>query len=255
MITTKLPNQSSIMTVLTRSVIKASKGLLRDFAELENLQVSVKSNKTFVTSADLHANKVLQAELSRARPAYSIISEESEKVVGEDPSYCWIIDPLDGTVNYMHGLPHWAISVAVEKDGEIVAAVTYDPIANEMFWAEKGCGAYVNDQKIRVSGRRGLNDALVSFGNLPSVKYPKVAATFSTVRRMGSMTLDMAYLAAGRIDVLYATEDSNIWDIAAGALLIKEAGGMLADEKGNSVDNYRGVRIMSNINLMSLAKL
>lgn len=243
------------MTVLTRSVIKASKGLLRDFAELENLQVSVKSNKTFVTSADLHANKVLQAELSRARSTYSIISEESEKVVGEDPSYCWIIDPLDGTVNYMHGLPHWAISVAVEKDGEVIAAVTYDPIANEMFWAEKGCGAYVNDQKIRVSGRRGLNDALVSFGNLPSTKYPKVASTFSTVRRMGSMTLDMAYLAAGRIDLLYAAEDSNIWDIAAGALLIKEAGGVLADEKGHSVDNYRDVRIMTNINLMPLAKL
>ena len=167
MISVKLPNQSSIITVMTKAVVKASKGLLRDFNELENLQVSVKRNETFVTSADLRADKLLRKELSFARPSYSMITEESGEVVGEDPTYKWVIDPLDGTFNYMHGFPHWAISVALKKNEEVVAAVTYDPVKNEMFWAEKGCGAYLNDRKIRVSNRNRLGDLLVSLGNLP----------------------------------------------------------------------------------------
>ena len=133
MISTKLPNQSSIITVMTRAAFKASKRLLRDFNELENLQVSVKSNKTFVTGADLVADKILKQELSFARPKYSLLTEESGEIKGEDPSYKWIIDPLDGTVNYMHGFPHWAISIALKKNTEIIAAVTFDPLKNEMF--------------------------------------------------------------------------------------------------------------------------
>jgi len=249
MISVKLPNQSSIITVMTKAAVKASKGLLRDFNELENLQVSVKTNETFVTSADLRADKFLRKELSFARPSYSIVTEESGEIVGEDPSYKWVVDPLDGTFNYMHGMPHWAISIALKKNEEVIAAVTYDPVKNEMFWAEKGCGAYMNDRKIRVSSRNRLGDLLVSSGNLPGS--PK-SLTQST-RKSGSMTLDMAYLAAGRVDVLYSTPNSNEWDIAAGMLLIKEAGGVLLDKNGRPTNSGKDLAIMTNIGLCSMA--
>ena len=253
MISVKLPNHSSIMTVMTKAVIKASKGLLRDFSELENLQVSVKSNKNFVTSADLTADKILKEELLYARPTYSLLSEESAEIVGSEPSYRWIVDPLDGTVNYMHGFPHWAISVALEKNGEIVAAVTYDPVKNEMFWAEKGYGAYVNDKKIRVSKKRTLSDLLISFGTLSDEMENRLKFISPSIRRTGSTTLNMAYLAAGRIDLLYSAPNPNRWDVAAGMLLIKEAGGILADKNGKPTDDYREVAIMTNIDLLPLA--
>lgn len=249
MISVKLPNQSSIITVMTKAVVKASKGLLRDFNELENLQVSVKRNETFVTSADLRADKLLRKELSFARPSFSMVTEESGEVVGEDPTYKWVIDPLDGTFNYMHGFPHWAISVALKKNEEVIAAVTYDPVKNEMFWAEKGCGAYLNDRKIRVSNRNRLGDLLISLGNLPGA--PK-SLTQST-RKSGSMTLDMAYLAAGRLDVLYSTPNSNEWDIAAGMLFVKEAGGVLLDKNGKPIRSEKDLAIMTNIGLSSSA--
>lgn len=253
MISVKLPNHSSIITVMTKAAIKASRGLLRDFAELENLQVSVKSNKNFVTSADLTADKILKEELLYARPSYSLLSEESAEIVGTDPSYRWIIDPLDGTVNYMHGFPHWAISIALEKDEEIVAAVTYDPVKNEMFWAEKGCGSYVNDKKIRVSRKRTLADLLISFGTLSNETEARLSYISSSIRRTGSTTLNMAYLAAGRIDLLYSAPNPNRWDVSAGMLLIKEAGGILADKNGKPTNDYREIAIMSNIDLLSLA--
>ncbi|MDR0632048.1 MAG: inositol monophosphatase [Holosporaceae bacterium] len=255
MISVKLPVQSSIITVMTRAAIKASKGLLRDFSELEHLQVSVKSNKNFVTSADLKADEIIKSELLRARPTYSLLSEESEEIIGEDPSHRWIVDPLDGTTNYMHGFPHWAISLALEKNDEIVAAVTYDPVKNEMFWAEKGCGAYLNDKKIRVSGRCSMLDALISFGILEECISLGEVATSPKIRKTGSTTLNMAYLAAGRLDVLYSTANSNKWDIAAGILLIKEAGGVLADRHGNSTSEYKEVAIMTNVNLLTPAVL
>lgn len=245
MISVKLPNQSSIVTVMTKAVVRASKGLIRDFNELENLQVSVKSNKTFVTSADFKADKLLKQDLLHARPAYSVLTEESGEIIGEDPDYKWVIDPLDGTVNYMHGYPHWAISVALKKKEEVVAAVTYDPIKNEMFWAEKGCGAYLNDRKIRVSRKNKLDDVLISFGS--SFAVSKVLS--KSIRRSGSMTLDMAYLAAGRTDVLYTSTGSNEWDVAAGMLLIKEAGGILLDKDGNPTIDFKKLAIMTNINL------
>ena len=249
MISVKLPNQSSIVTVITKAVVKASKGLIRDFNELENLQVSVKSNKTFVTSADFKADKLLKQDLMHARPTYSILTEESGEIQGEDPDHKWVIDPLDGTVNYMHGFPHWAISVALKKKDEVIAAATYDPIKNEMFWAEKGCGAYLNDRKIRVSQRNKLDDALISFGT--SLAISNVLE--KSVRRGGSMTLDMAYLAAGRTDILYTTPNSNEWDVAAGMLLIKEAGGVLLDKDGNPTNDFKKLAIMTNINLCSLS--
>ncbi|MDR1236015.1 MAG: inositol monophosphatase [Holosporaceae bacterium] len=250
MISVNLPTQSSVMTVMTKAVIKASKGLLRDFSELEHLQVSVKNNKDFVTSADLRANKILKDELLYARPSYSFLSEESEEVIGEDPAHRWIVDPLDGTVNYMHGFPHWAISVALEKNDEPVAAITYDPVKNEMFWAEKGCGAFMNDKRIRVSGRKSLAEVLISSGSGSGESHFKNAAVFSKIRRMGSTTLDMAYLAAGRLDVLYFGSGSNKWDVAAGFLLITEAGGILADKNGKLTKNYKDVAVMTNTSLL-----
>lgn len=251
MMISKLPTQSSVMTVMAKAVIKASKGLLRDFSELENLQVSIKPNHSFVTNADLRANQVLKEALLQARPTYSLISEESEEILGEDLSYRWIIDPLDGTLNYMHGVPHWAISVALEKEGEIIAAITYDPIKDEMFWAEKGCGAYLNDKKIRVSGRRFVADVLMTVASIKNVS-GKVVKSVSGVRKTGCMTLDMAYLAAGRSDLLFFTDikSNNKWDVAAGMLLIKEAGGIVADNDGKSTGNYSEIAIMCNINLI-----
>lgn len=249
MISVKLPSQSAIITVMTKAAVKASKGLLRDFNELENLQVSVKTNKTFVTSADLRTDKLLRRDLSFARPGYSILTEESGEIIGEDPVYKWVVDPLDGTFNYMHGFPHWAVSIALKKNNEVVAAVTYDPVKNEMFWAEKGCGAYLNDRKIRVSNKSKLDDLLILLGNL--LGSPK--SLTQSIRRSGSMALDMAYLAAGRVDVLYCMPNSNEWDIAAGMLLIKEAGGILLDKKGNPSKSEKDLAIMTNIKLCAMA--
>jgi myo-inositol-1(or 4)-monophosphatase len=240
---------------MTKAAIKASKGLLRDFSELEHLQVSVKSNKDFVTSADVKADKILKEELLYARPSYSFLSEESEEIVGEDPSYRWIVDPLDGTINYMHGFPHWAISIALEKNDEIIAAVTYDPVKNEIFFAEKGCGAYLNDKKIRVSGRRSIFDTLISFGAKDEEMPLRPHISSCKVRKTGSTTLDMAYLAAGRFDILYFGSNPNKWDIAAGMLLIKEAGGILADKNGKLTSIYKDVAVMTNVNLLPLAVL
>lgn len=252
MISVKLPLQSSIMTVMTKAAVKASKGLLRDFLELENLQVSVKNNKTFVTSADLKANKVLIEELMHARPNYSLLSEESKEIIGSDPEYRWIIDPLDGTSNYMHGFPHWAISIALEKNKEIIAAVTYDPVKNELFWAEKGCGAFVNDKKIRVSGKKSLVDLLISCGHMDDSSTKLISTYQNSIRRTGSMTLDMAYVAAGRIDLMFsAYRKNNVWDVAAGMLLIKEAGGVIASKDGSITNEYNEVSIMTNIDVLS----
>ncbi|GHT97688.1 inositol monophosphatase [Alphaproteobacteria bacterium] len=253
MISVKLPTQSSVITVMTKAAIKASRGLLRDFSELENLQVSVKNNRAFVTSADLKADKILKDELLHARPTYSLTSEESEEIVGEDPSYRWIVDPLDGTVNYMHGFPHWAISIALQKDGEFIAAVTYDPIKNEMFWAEKGCGAYVNDKKIRVSGKRTMSDLLISVGSLDQVAGKKVFTLANRFRRTGSVTLDMAYVAAGRMDLLLSSADPNIWDVAAGILIVREAGGVAAAKNGKAIASYEEMAILGNVNIIQSA--
>jgi myo-inositol-1(or 4)-monophosphatase len=235
---------------MTKAAIKASKGLLRDFGELENLQVSVKNNKSFVTSADLRADKILKEELLWARPTYSLLSEESEEIVGEDPSFKWIIDPLDGTMNYMRGFPHWAISIALENNGEIIAGLTYDPIKNEMFWAEKSAGAYLNDKKIRVSGKRSMSEALIAFADV-NASFAK-AAVSSKIRKTGSTTLDMAYVAAGRLDIFY-TVNSYKWDVAAGMLMVKEAGGLLGDKTGAKTDDYKKLAVASNVDLLSPA--
>jgi myo-inositol-1(or 4)-monophosphatase len=237
---------------MTKAVLKASKWLLRDFSELENLQVSIKNNNDFLTSADLKADKILREELLYARPSYSLISEEASEVIGEDASHKWLIDPLDGTMNYMHGFPHWAISVALEKDNEAVAAITYDPVKNEMFWAEKGCGAYLNDRKIRVSGKCSLSNLLISLDASNSNILHNVSSFCPSIRKTGSTTLNMAYLAAGRIDIAYPSPKPNKWDMMAGMLLIKEAGGVLATKDGKPTNDYQKVDVMTNVDLLAL---
>jgi len=232
--------RSALINVMTGAALKAARGLIRDFGEVEQLQVSVKGPADFVSTADLKAEKTLKTELSRARPGYSFLMEESGASQGSDERHRWIVDPLDGTKNFLHGIPHWAISIALERDGEIVAGLIYEPVRDEMFWAEKGAGAYVNDRRLRVSARRALPDALIATG-IPfrergdHARYlatlaPVMAAT-AGVRRQGAAALDLAYVAAGRYDG-YWEFGLSAWDVAAGILIVREAGGYISDLSG-----------------------
>ncbi|GMV62281.1 MAG: inositol monophosphatase [Parvibaculum sp.] len=219
---------------------KAARGLQRDFGEVENLQVSLKGPANFVTAADKKAEKVLFEELSKARPGYSFLMEEGGVVEGSDKSHRWIIDPLDGTTNFLHGIPMFAISIALERDGQLVAGLVYNPISDEMFIAEKGQGAFLNDRRIRVAVRRDLAQAVVATG-IPHIGRPDharfgaelgiVMNEVAGVRRMGSAALDLAYVAAGRFDAYWEAALAP-WDMAAGIVLVREAGGFVADLKG-----------------------
>jgi myo-inositol-1(or 4)-monophosphatase len=258
------PRRSALINVMAGAALKAAKGLIRDFGEVEQLQVSVKGPGEFVTAADLKAEKILRAELSKARPGYGFLLEEAGPVRGSDTHHRWIIDPLDGTTNFLHGIPQWAISIALERDGEIVAGLVYEPIRDEAFWAEKGVGAYVNDRRLRVSARRQLGDAIIGTG-IPFRErgdhpaYLKtlaaVMATTSGVRRPGSAALDLAYVAAGRFDGFWEF-GLQPWDIAAGILLVREAGGYVTDMAGGSEMLKSGDVIAANDHLQApLAKL
>ena len=199
--------RSPVINVMANAALKAARGLIRDFGEVEQLQVSVKGPSDFVSSADLRAERTLKTELQRARPGYGLLFEEGGAAEGSDPHHRWIVDPLDGTTNFLHGVPHFSISIALERDGDIVAGVIYDPTRDEMYWAEKGAGAFLNDRRLRVSARRQLGEALIATG-LPfrgRPKHPAYNATLarvmeatSGVRRFGSAALDLAYVAAGR---------------------------------------------------------
>jgi myo-inositol-1(or 4)-monophosphatase len=232
--------RSATINVMTAAALKASRGLKHDFGEVEQLQVSMKGPADFVSNADLKAEKLVRAELSKARPGYGFLMEESGESRGSDVRHRWIVDPLDGTTNFLHGIPHFAISIALERDGEIVAGVIYDPTRDEMFWAEKGAGAYVNEHRLRVSARRGLGDAVIGTGipfrgrgDHPSYLAALGAVMSATagVRRLGAAALDLAYVAAGRYDGFWEFGLSP-WDIAAGLLLIREAGGYVSDLTG-----------------------
>lgn len=232
--------RSPILNVMANAALKAARGLLRDFGEVEQLQVSVKGPGEFVSTADLKAERTLKTELTRARPGYGLLFEEGGAEAGTDPRHRWIVDPLDGTTNFLHGIPHFAISIALERDGEIVAGLVYDPLRDEMYSAEKGLGAYVNDRRLRVSARRQLADAVIGTGMPygPQADHPTYLATLpavmaatSGVRRMGAAALDLAYVAAGRFDGFW--EFGLLpWDIAAGLLLVREAGGYVSDLSG-----------------------
>jgi len=246
------PRRSALINVMAAAALKAAKGLIRDFGEVEQLQVSVKGPGEFVTAADLKAEKILRAELAKARPGYGFLLEEGGAIAGSDTHHRWIIDPLDGTTNFLHGIPQWAISIALERDGEIVAGLVYEPIRDEAFWAEKGVGAYVNDRRLRVSARRQLGDAVIGTG-IPfrergdHAAYLKtlgaVMAATSGVRRPGSAALDLAYVAAGRFEGFWEF-GLQPWDIAAGILLVREAGGYVTDIDG-SLDAMKSGNILA----------
>jgi len=236
--------RSATINVMTRAADKAARRLKRDFGEVENLQVSRKGPADFVSSADVRAEKILHEELGRARPDYAFLMEESghtpAPAPGTDTPRRWIVDPLDGTTNFLHGLPHFAISIGLEERGEIIAGVVYDPIKEEMFWAEKGAGAYLNDRRIRVSGRGTLAAALIGTGSpfLGHGDAPRFLAELNAVigatagmRRWGTASLDLAYVAAGRFDAFWE-HDLSTWDTAAGIVLVREAGGYVSQVNG-----------------------
>lgn len=228
------------MSVMVAAARKAARGLQRDFGEVENLQVSLKGPANFVTAADKKAEKVIFQELSKARPGYGFLMEEGGVVEGADKSHRWIIDPLDGTTNFLHGIPMFSISIGLEREGQIVAGLVYNPISDEMFIAEKGQGAFLNDRRIRVAARRELAQSVVACGT-PDLGRPEheryltelrqVMLQVAGVRRMGSAALDLAYVAAGRFDAYW---EANLapWDVAAGIILVREAGGFVSDLSG-----------------------
>ena len=226
---------------MVKACRKASKTIIRDFGEIENLQVSLKGPGDFVTASDKKVEKILIEELQKARPSYSIVSEELGKI-SNDESFKWIIDPIDGTANFLHGIPHFAISVGLEHDEEIICGIIYDPIKDEMFVAEKGNGSYLNNHRLRVSSRSKLKDCIIFTGGpkhqaknreLALKEYNIFSSkVFVPIRKMGSASLDMAYVAAGRCDGFWQ-RNLNYWDIAAGIILVKEAGGFVTDFNGN----------------------
>ncbi len=234
------PRRSALINVMAGAALKAAKGLIRDFGEVEQLQVSVKGPADFVSTADLRAEKTLRQELQKARPGYGFLMEESGETPGSEGRHRWIVDPLDGTTNFLHGIPHFAISIALEREGEIVAGVIYEPTRDEMYWAEKGVGTYLNERRLRVSARRQLPDSLIGTG-IPFRErgdHKRYLATLGAVmgatagvRRPGAAALDLAYVAAGRYDG-YWEFGLSPWDIAAGILLVREAGGYVSDLSG-----------------------
>jgi len=213
---------SANLNIMIKAAEKASKILIRDFGELEKLQVSLKGPNDFVTNSDKKVEKIIIEELTKSRKKFSILSEEIGEVINSDKDSYWIIDPIDGTTNFLHGIPHFAISIALKIKEEIVSGLIFDPIKNEMFYAEKNCGAYFNNQRIRVSKKKNLNECLFSTGGKDKINYNL------NTRKSGSAALDMAYVGAGRYDG-YFQKNLNIWDIAAGIIIVKESGGRIND--------------------------
>ena len=227
---------------------KASKILIRDFGEIENLQVSKKGPLDFVTNSDIKVEKIIIEELKKARPNYSIVSEENGTEINKDQNNTWIIDPIDGTINFLHGIPHFAISIALKSNNEIVSGLIFDPIKNEMFFAEKENGAFFNNHRIRVSKKNELNNCLFVTGG-------KIQQDLDlSYRKSGSAALDMAYVAAGRYDG-YFQHDLNIWDIAAGIIIIKEAGGVINKIDLSIKKNIKIVASSADINSKLYEKL
>ena len=239
---------------MVKACRKASKTLIRDFGEIENLQVSLKGPGDFVTNCDKKIEKILIDEFLKARPNYSILSEEIGEINNDD-SFKWIIDPIDGTSNFLHGIPHFAISVGLEHNKEIICGIIYDPIKDEMFTAEKGNGSYLNNQRMRVSSRSKLENCMIFTGGprhesksreVALKEYYKFSSkVLIPIRKLGSGALDMAYVAAGRCDGFWS-RDLNYWDIAAGIILVKEAGGFVTDFNGNNEYEQNKTLLASN---------
>jgi myo-inositol-1(or 4)-monophosphatase len=239
------PRLSPALNVVVAAVQKAGKRLLRDFGEVEQLQVSMKGPGDFVSQADIRAEESLRADLSRARPGFAFLMEESGSHGTEDWEWRWVVDPLDGTSNFLHGIPHWCVSVGIEKRidadrSEIVAGVIYNPAADELFWAEKGVGAFLNDKRLRVSARRDMQQAMFATG-IPFASVPRkaefsqilarVMPQVAGVRRFGAAALDLAWVAAGRYEGYWELGIKK-WDMAAGLVMVREAGGFVTDPDG-----------------------
>jgi myo-inositol-1(or 4)-monophosphatase len=232
--------RSALLNVMVQAATKAGRRLSRDFGEVENLQVSVKGPGDFVSAADRQAEKIIFEELGKARPNFGFLMEERGEVKGSDPQNRWIVDPLDGTTNFLHGIPIFAISIALEREGQIVAALVYNPVMDELFTAEKGKGAFLNDKRLRVANRREMPDCVFATG-IPHLGKPahgdyleqqrRVMRNASGVRRLGAAAIDLCYVAAGRFDGFWETGLSP-WDMAAGILMIREAGGFVTDFSG-----------------------
>ena len=234
--------RSALLNVMVQAALKAGKSLSRDFGEVQNLQVSVKGPSDFVSQADIKAERVVREELMKARPTYGFLGEESEEIIGTDGAHRWIVDPLDGTTNFLHGIPQFAVSIALERNGELVAGVIFNPATDELYSAERGGGAFLNDRRIRVAARKVLSDCVIGCG-VPHlgrgnhgkflVELRHVMGEVAGVRRMGAAALDLAYVAAGRLDGFWETGLSP-WDMAAGLVLIREAGGYTSDMSGGA---------------------
>jgi myo-inositol-1(or 4)-monophosphatase len=239
---------SANLNIIIKASEKASKILIRDFGEIEKLQVSKKGPADFVTNADFKAERIIIEELKKARPNFSIISEENGIEENKDKNNTWIIDPIDGTINFLHGIPHFAISIALKSNNEIVSGLIFDPIKDEMFYAEKNNGAYFNNHRIRVSKKNEIKDCLFATGgkinNQPEIQF----------RKSGSAALDMAYVAAGRYDG-YFQKDLNLWDIAAGIILVREAGGSINEINLAQTKNLEVVASSQEIHQKLLEKI
>jgi myo-inositol-1(or 4)-monophosphatase len=246
--------RSALLNVMTAAARKAGRSLKRDYGEVENLQVSLKGPADFVSAADRRAEEILLAELTKARPGYGFLGEEGGRRTGDDKSHCWIVDPLDGTTNFLHGIPQFAISIALEREGVIVAGVIYNPANEELFLAERGKGAFLNDQRLRVAARRRLADTVVACG-LPHAgrgdltlfrsELAAVQAQVAGLRRFGAAALDLAWVAAGRFDAFWE-RNLSIWDMAAGVLMVREAGGYATDVDGGDDMFTKGHVIAGN---------
>jgi myo-inositol-1(or 4)-monophosphatase len=233
--------RSALLNVMVAAARKAGRSLKRDFGEIENLQVSLKGPANFVSAADRKAEQILRAELAKARPGYGFLGEEGGRQAGTDATHTWIVDPLDGTTNFLHGIPQFAISIALDREGTIVAGVVYNPANDELFMAERGKGAFFNDQRLRVSARRRMSESVIACG-LPHLgrgdlalfrrEFALVQEKVAGLRRFGAAALDLAWVAAGRFDAFWE-RDLSSWDMAAGLLMVREAGGFATDLDGH----------------------
>ena len=260
--TQRMMVRSANVNIMVKAAQKAGKSLRHDFHEVENLQVATKSVGDFVSTADQTAERMILAELQYARPDFGFLMEEGGEIIGQDPLSRFIIDPLDGTTNFLHGVPHFAVSIAFEFKGEITASVVYDPIKDELFWAEKGIGAFLNQSRLRVSARRDMTHALFATGipfanqgDKPAFmkKLDALMPHVAGIRRFGAASLDLAYVAAGRFDG-YFENDVAPWDVAGGMLLVKEAGGFICDMTGGEDILKRGSILATNEGLFGFAK-
>lgn len=249
--------QSALLKVMSDAARKAARGLNRDFGELAELQVAKKAPADFVSAADLKAEQVLFEALTKARPGYGFLGEERGMIEGSDKTHRWIVDPLDGTTNFLHAIPHFAINIALEREGAVVAALTHNPITNETFWAEKGKGCFLNDHRLRVAARQRLDESVLAtgipfLGHGQHAKFLKelhqISQRVAGVRRFGSAALDMAWVAAGRFDG-YWERDLNAWDLAAGVLLVTEAGGKVTDADGGEDVLTKGSAVAGNLEI------